>query len=76
MTTRYYCSWHGRRLYRVLDGREELFCGSSEECRRFLEIHSLKEARARIADLRDPRRRHPTVRIFRLTPRPHLAAAQ
>ena len=75
MTTRFYCLWRGRKLYRVLGGHEELFCGSLEECKRYLEIHSLKEERAYAASLRTPRRRRPTVKIFRLASRGAARAA-
>ncbi|MHC4922734.1 MAG: hypothetical protein ACYTG4_01470 [Planctomycetota bacterium] len=69
MTTRYYCMWKGRRLFRVLSGRQELFCGSLDECQRYIEIHKAKEEKARLASLRTPRRRVPTFRIFRMAPR-------
>ncbi len=69
MTTRFFCMWHRRKLYRVVKGREELFCGTAEECKRFLEIHHHKEEKALVSSLRTPRRRHPTVRIFRIAPR-------
>ena len=75
MTTRFFCMWRGRRLFRVLCGREELFCGSGEECKRFLELHHLKEEKAYQASLRTPRRRRPTVRIFRMAPRGARRAA-
>lgn len=75
MTTRFYCLWKGRKLYRVLSAREELFCGSLDECKRFLELHQMKEERARVASLRTPRRRHPTVRIFRMASRKVARAA-
>ena len=75
MTTRFYRLWKGRKLYRVLSSREELFCGSLDECKRFLELHQLKEERARVASLRTPRRRHPTVRIFRMASRKAARAA-
>jgi hypothetical protein len=75
MTTRFFCMWHGRRLYRVVSGRDELFCGSAEECKRFLEIHHRKEVRAEMTSLRPPRRRHLSVRIFRLAPRGARRAA-
>lgn len=75
MSTEFYCTWRGQKLFRVVRGREEIFCGTAEECRRFLEIHNLKEERARVASERDPRRRHPTVRIFRMAPRRSRARA-
>ncbi len=75
MTTRFYCLWRGRKLYRVLGAGEELFCGTLAECKRFLEIHEMKEERAHSASLRTPRRRHPTVRIYRLASRGAARAA-
>jgi len=75
MTTRFYCTWRGRKLYRVIRGREELFCGSREECKRYLAIHALKEEKARVAEGRQPRRRHPTFRIFRIASRGTARAA-
>lgn len=75
MTTRFYCLWKGRKLYLVLGGHEEFFCGALEECKRFLEIHNLKEERARLASLRTPRRRRPTVRIYRMASRGAARAA-
>ncbi|MCK6481273.1 MAG: hypothetical protein L6R43_14375 [Planctomycetes bacterium] len=75
MTTRFYCIWKGRKLYRVLFAGQELFCGALDECKRFLEIHSAKTERARIASLRTPRRRHPTVTIYRLASRKAARAA-
>ncbi len=75
MTTRFYCRWRGQKLFRVLKGRDELFCGTADECRRYIEIYRVKEARARLAEDRDPRRRHPTVRIFRMAPRRSRARA-
>lgn len=73
MTTRFYCLWKGRKLYRVLSGREELFCGTSDECKRFLELHAMKEEKARAASERPPRRRRPTLRIYRLALRSRTA---
>ena len=69
MTTRFFCMWHRRKLYRVVSAGEELFCGTAEECKRFLEIHHRKEIKAQVSSLRTPRRRHPTVRIYRMAPR-------
>jgi hypothetical protein len=69
MTTRFYCLWRGRKLFRVLGEGDEIFCGTAEECKRFREIHARKEARAYQASLRTPRRRRPTFRIFRIAPR-------
>ena len=69
MTTRFFCMWRGRKLFRVLCGGEELFCGSGEECKRYLELHHLKEQKAHAASLRTPRRRRPTVRIYRMASR-------
>ena len=75
MTTRFYCLWKGRKLYRVLCAGEELFCGSLDECKRFLEIHTMKEEKARQASQRTPRRRRPTVKIFRMASRKAARAA-
>ena len=75
MTTRFFCMWKGRRLFRVLAGGEELFCGSGEECKRYLELHHLKEMKAAAAAQRTPRRRRPTVRIYRLASRASRRAA-
>ena len=75
MTTRFYCLWKGRKLYRVLGPGAELFCGSLEECKRFLAIHTQKEERSLRASLRTPRRRRPTVRIFRIASRGASRAA-
>ncbi len=69
MTTRFFCMWRGRKLYRVIGGGDELFCGSAEECKRYLDIHHNKEEKALQASLRTPRRRRLTVRIFRMAPR-------
>ena len=69
MTTRFYCMWRGRKLFRVLSARDELFCGTAEECKRFLEIHLGKVKRLALQMSRPPRRRHSTVRIFRMAPR-------
>jgi hypothetical protein len=74
MVTRFYCNWRGNKLFRVLKGREEVFCGTADECRRYLDIYHQKECRAREAEDRDPRRRHPTFRIFRIAPRRSRAA--
>jgi hypothetical protein len=74
VVTRFYCNWRGHRLFRVLKGRDEVFCGTSEECRRYLDIYRLKEERAREAEERDPRRRYPTFRIFRMASRRARAA--
>jgi hypothetical protein len=75
MTTRFFCMWKGRKLYRVLGGGDEYFCGTSEECKRYLEIHESKEVKARQASLRTPRRRHLKVRIYRLASRRAARAA-
>jgi hypothetical protein len=69
MTTRFYCMWRGRKLFRVLRERDELFCGTAEECKRFLEIHHGKVERQRVQMLRPPRRRYLSLRIFRMAPR-------
>jgi hypothetical protein len=69
MTTRFFCMWRGRKLFRVLSAGDELFCGTAEECKRYLELHHLKEQKAHVASLRTPRRRRPTVRIYRMAPR-------
>jgi hypothetical protein len=69
MTTRFFCMWRGRKLYRVIGAGDELFCGSAEECKRFLDLHHLKEEKARLASLRTPRRRRLSIRIFRMAPR-------
>ena len=61
--------WRGRKLYRVVQDRDELFCGSAEECKRFLEIHHRKEVKATISSARPPRRRHLSVRIYRMASR-------
>jgi hypothetical protein len=75
MTTRFYCMWRGRKLYRVLCAGDEFFCGSAEECKRYLDIFHSKEEKARDASRRTPRRRHLSLRIFRLAPRGVARAA-
>ena len=69
MTTRFFCMWRGRKLFRVISAGDELFCGSGEECKRYLEVHHHKEEKALAASLRTPRRRRLSVRIFRMAPR-------
>ena len=69
MTMRFFCMWRGRKMYRVLGDGDELFCGTAEECKRFLDIHHRKEEKAMLASLRTPRRRRLTVRIYRMAPR-------
>ena len=75
MTTRFYCMWRGRKLFRVLRGAEELFCGTADECKRYLGILHGKIERQRMQMLRPPRRRYPTVRIFRMASRGFARAA-
>jgi hypothetical protein len=70
---RFYGTWRGRKIYRVMEDGRVIFTGTKGECRRFLRIHREKSAR----DLKEPaspRRRKILVKRYRVSPRRALPA--
>ncbi len=65
---RFYGTWRGRKIYRVLREGRPIFSGTKGECLRFLRLHQekcMKDMRAPAA----PRRRKVLVKRYRVSPR-------
>jgi hypothetical protein len=65
---RFYGTWQGRKIYRVLRDGRAIFTGTKGECSRYIRIHQEKQ----IADLKahaTPRRRKVFVKRYRLSTR-------
>jgi hypothetical protein len=72
MDIRFYGTWHGRKLYRVLRDGTPLFTGSMGECRRYTRLHQEKREKD-MRELSAPRRRKVIVKRYRVAAR-RLAA--
>ena len=68
LDVRFYGTWQGRKIYRVLRDGRPIFTGTRGECRRYMSLHQeklLKEMRS----LSTPRRRKVLVRRYRVATR-------
>ena len=61
------CLQDGMRYYAVRRGGQELFVGSGEECKRYLDLHTLKVKQQLLDDKRTPRQRPVSIRTYRQT---------
>ena len=61
------CLQEGKRYYTVRRNGQDLFVGSSEECERYLEIHSQKVEQQQLEEKRTPRYRPVSIRTYRQT---------
>lgn len=66
---RFYGTWRGRRIYRVLRDGRPLFTGTVGECRRYLALHAEKVRKDLASSGTVPRRRHLFVKTYRVSPR-------
>ncbi len=63
---RFYGTWQGMKIYRVLRGGRAIFTGSKGECGRYMRLHQEKQ----VQDLHShstPRRRKVSVKQYRLS---------
>ncbi len=62
---RFYGTWQGRKIYRVLRDGRAIFTGTKGECGRYMRLHQEKQIRGLRAHA-TPRRRKVFVKRYRL----------
>ena len=68
MDVRFYGTWHGRKLYRVIREGRDIFTGTRGECNRFIRLH-LEKCEKETRDLSRRRRRRPFEKRYRISVR-------
>ena len=70
---RFYGTWRGKKIYRVLKDGRAIFTGTKGECRRFLRLHEEKHLKE-LGAPSVPRRRKIFVKRYRVSPRRAMPA--
>ncbi len=63
---RFYGTWQGRRIFRVLREGRAIFTGTKGECGRYMRLHQQKQIRD-LGNLSTPRRRKVFVKRYRVS---------